>query len=162
MKEPYVEGLAPHDDPESCAEVREGSGEALTGARAGRVLSHETVKLGAPTHFRSAEGNTCWGAIACSRTAPRGRRPLACAEPPCTRTGRSTCRPMRHWCGPRGERFDGNPSMYGMGKSDWPVVPMKSWNKTVKTAADMVEGRGWAEGNMSKRTTRRTQNRRDP
>ena len=39
MKEPYIEGLATHDDPESCVEVREGIVEALTGARAGRVLS---------------------------------------------------------------------------------------------------------------------------
>ena len=41
MKEPYGEGVAPHTDPESCAVVREGGGEALTGARAGRVLSRE-------------------------------------------------------------------------------------------------------------------------
>jgi hypothetical protein len=41
MKESYVEGLATHDDPESCVAAREGSCEALTGARAGRVLSRE-------------------------------------------------------------------------------------------------------------------------
>jgi hypothetical protein len=41
MKEPYIKGLATHDDPESCAGIREEVGEALTGARAGRVLSHE-------------------------------------------------------------------------------------------------------------------------
>ena len=41
MKEPYGEGLASHTGPESCAGVREGAGEALTGAPAGRVLSHE-------------------------------------------------------------------------------------------------------------------------
>jgi hypothetical protein len=31
MKESYIEGLAPHDDPESCVGIREGEGEALTG-----------------------------------------------------------------------------------------------------------------------------------
>ncbi len=41
MKEPYGEGVATHTDPESCADVREGCGEALTGAHAGRVLSRE-------------------------------------------------------------------------------------------------------------------------
>lgn len=41
MKESYVEGLATHDGPESCASSREGEGEALTGVRAGRVLSRE-------------------------------------------------------------------------------------------------------------------------
>ena len=38
MEEPYVEGVATHDGPESCAGVREGGGEALTGVRAGRVI----------------------------------------------------------------------------------------------------------------------------
>ena len=39
MKESYVEGLASHGGPESCVHIREGVGEALTGVRAGRVLS---------------------------------------------------------------------------------------------------------------------------
>lgn len=38
MKELYVEGIANHDDPESCACSREGTGEALTGAHAGRAI----------------------------------------------------------------------------------------------------------------------------
>jgi hypothetical protein len=38
MEEPYVEGVAIHDGPESCVVVREGGGEALTGVRAGRVI----------------------------------------------------------------------------------------------------------------------------
>jgi hypothetical protein len=33
MKEPYIEGLATHEDPESCAVVGNDGGEALTGAR---------------------------------------------------------------------------------------------------------------------------------
>ena len=41
MKESHGEGVAIHSDPESCAGAREGDGEALTGARAGRVLSRE-------------------------------------------------------------------------------------------------------------------------
>ena len=39
MKESYVEGLASYGGPESCVHIREGVGEALTGGRAGRVLS---------------------------------------------------------------------------------------------------------------------------
>ena len=35
MKEPYIEGLATHDGPESCAGFREEVGEALTGVRIG-------------------------------------------------------------------------------------------------------------------------------
>jgi hypothetical protein len=45
MKESYVEGLAAHSGPESCVAVREGRGEALTGVRAGRVLSRERMIL---------------------------------------------------------------------------------------------------------------------
>ena len=45
MKEPHVEGLATHDDPESCVAIREGGVEALTGAPMGWVLSHEELIL---------------------------------------------------------------------------------------------------------------------
>ena len=45
MKESYVEGLAAHSGPESCVVAREGRGEALTGERAGRVLSRERNTL---------------------------------------------------------------------------------------------------------------------
>ncbi len=41
MKESYVEGLAAHSGPESCVAARKGRSEALTGVRAGRVLSRE-------------------------------------------------------------------------------------------------------------------------
>jgi hypothetical protein len=41
MEESYVKGLANHDGPESCTGARKGAGEALTGERAGRVLSRE-------------------------------------------------------------------------------------------------------------------------
>ena len=45
MKESYGEGLATHTGPESCGAVRKGSVEALTGVRAGRVLSRERTFL---------------------------------------------------------------------------------------------------------------------
>src|SRR6266536_639760 len=41
MKVSYSEGVAIHTGPESCTFVRKGEGEALTGERAGRVLSRE-------------------------------------------------------------------------------------------------------------------------
>ena len=41
MKESYREGVATRSGPESCVTVREGVGEALTGVRAGWVLSRE-------------------------------------------------------------------------------------------------------------------------
>jgi hypothetical protein len=41
MRVSHGEGVATHTDPESCAKVREDRSEALTGERAGRVLSRE-------------------------------------------------------------------------------------------------------------------------
>jgi hypothetical protein len=49
MKEPYIEGLAIHDDPESCVGVREDVGEALTGARAGWAIEPKWQTSGVPT-----------------------------------------------------------------------------------------------------------------
>ena len=42
MKVSNVKGLANHNDPESCGGARKGDSEALTGERAGWVLSRET------------------------------------------------------------------------------------------------------------------------
>ena len=44
MKESYGEGVATRTGPESCAVVREDEGEALTGVRAGWVLSRENER----------------------------------------------------------------------------------------------------------------------
>lgn len=38
MRTLYIEGLAIHDGPESCAVAREGGGEALTGVHVGRAI----------------------------------------------------------------------------------------------------------------------------
>lgn len=46
MKEPYGEGLTSHTDPESWGCVRKGAFQALTGARAGRLLSREITSSG--------------------------------------------------------------------------------------------------------------------
>jgi len=45
MKVPDGEGLATHIGPESCAAVGDHGREALTGGRAGRVLSRESTFL---------------------------------------------------------------------------------------------------------------------
>jgi len=89
MKESYAEGVANHGDPESCVGPRKESGEVLTGARAGWVLSREIRYFRVPTSLSEGEGNTAESAIASARPTLRGRRPHACAESPCARTGRS-------------------------------------------------------------------------
>ena len=45
MKELHGEGVATHTGPESCGVVRKDGVEALTGVRAGRVLSRESSFL---------------------------------------------------------------------------------------------------------------------
>ena len=45
MRVLYVEDIAGHDGPESCAGAREGGSEALTGVHAGRVSSREMLKV---------------------------------------------------------------------------------------------------------------------
>ena len=93
MEESYTEGLASHGDPESCADVREGAGEALTGVHTGGVLSRETNQTRVPPMSYWSSGNIRVRAKASARVTWRGRRPLARVETPCARTGRSRVRP---------------------------------------------------------------------
>jgi hypothetical protein len=48
-----TEGLANHSDPESCAGIREGASEALTGERAGQPLSCDRLQSRVPTRFET-------------------------------------------------------------------------------------------------------------
>jgi RNA-directed DNA polymerase len=95
MKEPYIEGVATHDDPESYAAVGNGVGEALTGARAGWVLSREISQSRTPRRLTFAEGHMRRSDSASTDAALRGRRPHARTESSCTGTGRSPRRPER-------------------------------------------------------------------
>ena len=96
MKASYVEGLANHNGPESCGASREGGVEALAGGRIGRVVSREIhSRLRKQQVLRDAdavevsEGNTGCTAIARCARIPRGQRPRASTQAPCTGTGRS-------------------------------------------------------------------------
>ena len=61
MKESYVKGLANHDGPESCGGARKSDGEALTGVRAGWVLSREidSVRDADPVRRRGRSQPSC-------------------------------------------------------------------------------------------------------
>ena len=95
MKESYIKGLATHDGPESCVGIREGAGEALTGGCAGRVSSREINHSRMPTLLTEAEGHMLSGDKASPWAVLRGRRPLACTDTPCARTGSSSARPTK-------------------------------------------------------------------
>jgi hypothetical protein len=56
MRELYVEGVASHGDSESCAVAREGGGEALTGARAGRAIEPRNQDVRGADVVVTAEG----------------------------------------------------------------------------------------------------------
>lgn len=49
MQELYIEGVATHDDPEPCVDVREGGGEASVGAHVGRAIEPRNGQFGVPT-----------------------------------------------------------------------------------------------------------------
>jgi hypothetical protein len=75
VKVHYVEGIAIHSGPESCAATREGSSEALTGVRAGQPLSRERKVTSGADMVLNMEGYTDGRVYASARTARRGRRP---------------------------------------------------------------------------------------
>jgi len=90
MKESYGGGLANHIGPESCGDGSNDMAEALTGVRAGQVLSREILlKSRVPTSWDVAEDNI--GRVVSARHGRtlRGRRPCARTETPYTGTGRS-------------------------------------------------------------------------
>lgn len=92
MKEPYIEGIAIHDDPESCVGVREDEVEALTGAVAGWVLSREISQSRKPRKLSNPKAKRLGRVNASGQAILRGRRPQACDKSICTGTGRS----LRH------------------------------------------------------------------
>lgn len=73
MRTLYVEGVATHDDPESCAGARKGAGEALTGVRAGPVLSREIMSSGCRRCHNKRKA-TSLGALSRAASGPRAVR----------------------------------------------------------------------------------------
>src|SRR5215217_1472997 len=123
MKEPYVEGAAIHDGPESCGVTREGGGEALTGALASWVWSREMLKLrgadaveksgrphGAHRHGEVRAGPARSEAPGVSGNHRRGNREIS--GPP---GGRAS--------GPQREGFGRTPLTNGPKKSDPLIAP---------------------------------------
>ena len=45
MRKLHIEGVANHDGPESCVDVRKGGGEALTGVRAGWAIEPRNQEI---------------------------------------------------------------------------------------------------------------------
>src|SRR5476651_2388836 len=89
----HDEGIANRIDPESCADAREGIGEALTGERIGQPLSREsTLILGADV-VPVTEGNTDGRDNASAQTARRAHMPVSKTTP--GRLGARVIAPIR-------------------------------------------------------------------
>lgn len=58
MRESHVEGVATHDDPESCIGAREDAGEAWDRGTYGPSIEPRNQHYGAPTLLSEAEGHT--------------------------------------------------------------------------------------------------------
>ena len=103
MKESYREGVANHPGPEPCEGSREAALEALDRGicRLGIELRNRVFQDA--DGVGPSEGNTAGRGNASARPILRSRRPQACRETPCARTGRPRSRP-RAVGGPEGER----------------------------------------------------------
>jgi RNA-directed DNA polymerase len=97
MEESYVKGLANHDGPESCVEWSNPRGEALTGERAGWVLSREMnlVRDADPVRRRGRPqstlriGEACWYSARSETPGMYGNN---------LRENREILRLPRQWC----------------------------------------------------------------
>src|SRR5271170_691420 len=162
MKEPYGEGLATHTDPESCGELREEGAEALTGARAGRVLSRERAQL------RDADAVGGSGRQHRMHRYREMQTDLARSQTP-GMYGNTLLENREILCPPgaaksqaaSGKSQGHTPTMYGYRKSDSSVVPKKFLNKAGQPVAEEMEGRGLAKGNLRQQNASRTQCRTD-
>src|SRR5229473_5422094 len=97
MEESYVKGLANRNGPESCGGARKSGGEALTGERAGWVLSREidSVRDADPVRRRGRPQSLC-------RSGKAWRYPARSETPSMygsnLRENRELLRPPRQWC----------------------------------------------------------------
>ena len=99
MKESHGKDLASHPDPESCAGVREATGEALTGAHAGHPSSREIIESGVPTPFTEVEGNTVDGIIGKPCMDPARSETLCMRRNSLHWNGGDPTAIRRRWCG---------------------------------------------------------------
>lgn len=160
MKESHTQGLASQGNPESCAANREGSGEALTGAHAGGVLSRENrsnqgadaVRLAGKQHASVRQGKHTCDPARSETSSMHGNSMRENREIPRSPAADGPV-------GRAGKVDDHNPAMHGWGKSDNLILPTKSPNKAEGPAAEVMKGRGLTKENTGQQNTPRTQSR---
>jgi hypothetical protein len=98
----YGEGVATHTGPESCSRDRKVTGEALTGDRAGQVLSGESKVSGADA-VTVVEGNIVRSDSASLVRAQRRQRPWHVRKSSAREPGDPCHRPADQSAGPHRE-----------------------------------------------------------
>ena len=94
MKESYIEDLASHGGPVSCAGVGEGVGEALTGVHAGRVIEPRNAFDWGADAVVDVGRRYCWRRYCEPSAGPAGSEsPLHACDLSMLRTGRSRDHP---------------------------------------------------------------------
>ena len=149
MKESYDEGVANHIGPESCGGGSNAMAEALTGVRAGQVLSREILVFQGADDMGQSESNT--GHVANARHARtlRGRRPWGVRRHLAREPGDPVSALGRVVRGPHWEVRGRNPVMNGQRKSDSSIVPGKWPNNVRNRAAEAMVGKGADQGEIA-------------
>ena len=127
MKESHREGLASHPDPESCAGGGNTSGEALTGAHTGQLLSSESTSPACrPTGLQGKATSVSPLVREVAQDAAESKNLCMCGNS--MRENRETPTVPRSDDLGRLAKGDRNADMHAAGESDDPIVPAKRAN----------------------------------
>lgn len=160
MKESYGEGVAIHTGPESCGGTREGAVEALTGETAGQGIEPRKHPRLRDADAHGAERKARSGA-SIRQDAVESRAVADSGTQGSILHGNREVPRLPEPIGTHREVQGHTPMMKERGKSDRPVVPEKSSNQAAPAAAERMEGRGLAKGNLSQQNASRTLRRND-
>ena len=149
--------MANHSDPESCVTHREVSGEALAGETGRPAIEPRNQEIGMPTELTITEGHMEYGDNRKSCSDPARSETLRMSGSDLHRSWEVSAVPGAARSGGAGKVNDHNPVIDAAEKSDTSIVPRKPPNKG--EPAEVVEGRGVAEGNAGEAPAGRTQSR---
>jgi hypothetical protein len=88
MKVTHMKGIATHHGPESCLDIQQWYGEALTGESAGTVMSSEITQIRRRTLYTEGERHINQTAMARCGWLRRSQSTVACVEAFYTGIGR--------------------------------------------------------------------------